>query len=82
MIQNLFVYLKNKSYITYITLREKCKQQNNFLRYIDKNETNEEEKNDKEIDKNEISFCDVSYCENKLCNHQYNPQNKFLIILI
>ena len=79
MIQNLFVYLKNKSYITYITLREKCKQQNNFIRYSGKNETNEEEKNDSIINKNKISFCDISYCENKLCNHQYNPQNKFLI---
>ena len=79
MIQNLFVYLKNKSYITYITLREKCKQQNNFIRYSGKNETNEEEKNDSTINKNKISFCDISYCENKLCNHQYNPQNKFLI---
>ena len=79
MIQSLFFYIKNKSYVTYLILREKSKEQNNFIKFNFKKEENEEIKNEEKRTKNKISFCDISYCENKSCNKSYNIQNKFNI---
>ena len=79
MIQNLFAFLKNKSYTTYLTLREKSKLQNKFIRFNDIKDNKEEEKNENQKMKTKILFCNTSSCENKLCNYPYNPQNKFII---
>ena len=80
MTQNLFDCLKNKSYISYLSLREKSKQQNNYLTFNERNEEEEEEeeekKNEDEKSKSRIFFCNKSYCENKLCNYAYNNQDK------
>ena len=79
MNQDLFMNLKNKTYITFLALREKIKQQNNFIRYSDNIEISEEEKNEKLKNKSMILFEENSNCENHNCNEQYNIQMKFLV---
>ena len=78
MNQDLFINLKNKSYITFLALREKTKQQNNFIRFNDNIELSEEEKNEKLKNKSVMLFDENSICENQLCNEPYNVQMKFL----
>ena len=80
MIQSLFIHLKNKPYITYLILKEKSKQQNNFIKYNKiKENIDEEEKNENNMIKRKITFSEISFCENKLCNHPYNAQNKLMV---
>ena len=76
MNQDLFINLKNKSYITFLALREKTKQQNNFIRYDD-TEITEEEKNEQLKNKSIMLFEEIANCENNLCNEPYNVQVKF-----
>ena len=78
MNQDLFINLKNKTYITFLALREKIKDQNNFIRYNDNMELSEEEKNEKLKNKSLMLFDENSNCENTSCNEQYNVQMKFL----
>ena len=78
MNQDLFINLKNKTYTTYLALREKSLIQNNFIRYKDNVEMTEEEKNEKLNNKSLMLFEDNANCENQLCNEQYNVQEKFL----
>ena len=77
MNQDLFINLKNKSYISFLALREKTKQQNNFIRYND-NLEEEEEKNENLKNKSLMIFDETSNCENLQCNEPYNVQMKFL----
>ena len=76
MNQDLFINLKNKSYITFLALREKTKQQNNFIRYDD-TEITEEEKNEQLKNKSIMLFEEIANCENNLCSEPYNVQVKF-----
>ena len=74
MNQDLFINLKNKTYISFLCLREKTKPQNNFMEFIiDK----EEEKN---VNDNKciMTFDENSFCSNKTCREIYNVQMKFL----
>ena len=79
LFQSLFTYLNNKSYLSYLALREKSKLQNNFLRYNNKKKIVEEEKNEIIKINNKISFYEISFCDNKLCKKSYNVQDKFII---
>ena len=79
MFQSLFTYLNNKSYLSYLALREKSKLQNNFLKYNNKKKIIEEEKNEIIKINNKISFYEISFCDNKLCKKSYNVQDKFII---
>ena len=79
MNQDLFINLKNKTYITFLALREKIKQQNNFIRYSEKLEISEEEKNEKLKNKSLIIFEENSNCDNNSCKEPYNVQMKFLV---
>ena len=76
MNQDLFINLKNKSYITFLALREKTKEQNNFIRYDD-TEITEEEKNEQLKNKSIMLFEEIANCENNLCSEPYNVQVKF-----
>ena len=78
MNQDLFINLKNKTYISFLALREKIKQKNNFIRFNDNIELTEEEKKEKLKNKSIMLFDENSNCENVLCNEQYNVQMKFL----
>ena len=78
MNQDLFINLKNKTYVTFLALREKTKDQNNFIRYNDNMELSEEEKNEKLKNKSLMLFEENSNCENTSCNEPYNVQMKFL----
>ena len=78
MNQDLFINLKNKTYVTFLALREKTKEQNNFIRYNDNMELSEEEKNEKLKNKSLMLFEENSNCENTSCNEPYNVQMKFL----
>ena len=78
MNQDLFIHLKNKTYISFLALREKTKQQNNFIRYNDNVELFEEEKNSQFENKSVMLFDESSICENQLCNEPYNVQMKIL----
>ena len=78
MNQELFINLKNKTYTTFLALREKEMIQNNFIRYKDNIEITEEEKNEKLNNKSLMLFEENANCENQLCNEQYNVQVKFL----
>ena len=77
MNQELFINLKNKSYVLFLALKEKTKQQNNFIRY-DNMRLSEEEKNEKLKNKSKMLFDENAVCENTLCNEPYNVQMKFL----
>ena len=79
MNQDFFINLKNKEYITFLALREKMKQKNNFIRYNDNIELLEEEKNETLSNKNMILFDESSNCENQSCNEPYNVQKKILL---
>ena len=77
MNQELFINLRNKSYVLFLALKEKTKQQNNFIRY-DNMKLSEEEKNEKLKNKSKMLFEENAVCENTLCNEPYNVQMKFL----
>jgi hypothetical protein len=77
MNQELFINLRNKSYVLFLALKEKTKQQNNFIRY-DNMKLSEEEKNEKLKNKSKMLFEENAVCENNLCNEPYNVQMKFL----
>ena len=77
MNQELFINLRNKSYVLFLALKEKTKQQNNFIRY-DNMRISEEEKNEKLKNKSIMLFEENATCENTLCNEPYNVQMKFL----
>ena len=78
MNQDFFINLKNKTYVKFLVLREKMKQQNNFIRFNDNIELSEEEKKEKLKNKSIFLFDENSNCENQLCNESYNVQIKFL----
>ena len=77
MNQELFINLRNKSYVLFLALKEKTKQQNNFIRY-DNMRISEEEKNEKLKNKSKMLFDENAVCENTLCSEPYNVQMKFL----
>ena len=75
MNQEYFINLKNKTYTSYLCLREKTKPENNFIKYISNqnNQNNSNSKNNIEVKSSQINCAKIaSYEENNLMSFRVN----------